>query len=179
MGVKKPPQPRSNLFIGGLSCGGLNAPVSNGLLHTLSCAWRARHLRRGAERKTFKCGLVCECLCLWTQKTKRWVYVSYRPHWVNIFTWQPHPVVTQPSTQLTSGWILCEGQLVWQKRRVKAISVLALPTCDRDLYVYFMFALVSNCSNYQINVNYCLLSVCLYLFYEHIKQIPHPYNKYS
>lgn len=42
----------SNLFIGGLSCGGLNAPVSNGLLHTLS--WRARHLRRGTERKNIQ-----------------------------------------------------------------------------------------------------------------------------
>lgn len=49
-----PPPPCTDLFIGGLSCGGLNAPVTNGLLHTLGCAWRARHLRGRAERKSIQ-----------------------------------------------------------------------------------------------------------------------------
>lgn len=53
--VKKQPPPCSDLFIGGLSRGGLHPPVSDGLLHTLSCA---RQLMRGAERKTFKYSLV-------------------------------------------------------------------------------------------------------------------------
>lgn len=70
-GVTDTPRPSSNLFIGGLSCGGLNAPVSNGLLHTLSCAWRARHLRRGAKRKTFKRDWVCECIYTWEHRRQR------------------------------------------------------------------------------------------------------------
>lgn len=60
--VKKHLSPNTNLFVGGLPSGGLNAPVPDSLLHALCCAWRARHLMaqkgKNSNKQTWECAVV-------------------------------------------------------------------------------------------------------------------------